>query len=46
MTLIADIFPEIPAPKNMVILRSKKSLFRGSLDREHGKWVETMFQSE
>ena len=46
MTLIGDVFPEIPAPKSMVRLTSKKSCFRGPLDREHDKWVETMLQSE
>ena len=46
MTLIADVFRKIPAPKNMVRLMSKKPCFRGPLDREHGKSVETMFQSE
>ena len=46
MTLIADVFPEIPAPKNMVRLMSKKPCFRRPLDREHGKSVETMFQIE
>ena len=46
MTLIADVFPEIPAPKSMVRLMSKKQCFRRPLDREHGKSVETMFQIE
>ena len=46
MTLIADVFQEIPAPKNMVRSMSKKSCFRGLLDREPGKLVETMLQSE
>ena len=46
MTLIADVFPEIPAPKSMVRLMSKKPCFRRPLDREHGKLVETMFQIE
>ena len=46
MTLIADVFPEISAPKTMVRLMSKKRCFRGSLDSEHGKSVKTMFQSE
>ena len=45
MTLIADVFPEISAPKSIVRLMSKKPYFRGPLDREPGKSVETMFQS-
>ena len=39
MTLIADVFREIPAPKNMVRLISKKPCFRGPLERQQGKWV-------
>ena len=46
MTLIADVFQEIPAMKNMVRSMSKKSFFRELLDREPGKLVETMLQSE
>ena len=46
MTLIPDVFPEIPAPKNMVTYMSKKPRFRGPLDRQHGKWVEILLQSE
>ena len=46
MALIADVFPETPAAKNMVREMSKKPCFRGTLDREHGKLVETLFQSE
>ena len=41
MTLIADIFLETSAPKNMVRWMSKKSCIRGPLDRQQGKWVET-----
>ena len=32
MTLIADVFPEIPAPKNIVRQMPKKPCFRGPLD--------------
>ena len=46
MTFIADVFPEVPALKNMVRSMSKKPRFRAPLDREHGKLVETIFQSE
>ena len=46
MTLVADVFLEILAPKNMVREISKKPCFRGPLDRQQGKWVETLFQSE
>ena len=37
MTLIADVFLEIAAPKAMVRLMSKKPCFTGLLDREHDK---------
>ena len=46
MTLIADVFSEITAPKNMVREMSKEPCFRGPLDRQHGNWVETHLQSE
>ena len=46
MTLVADVFPEIPPPKNMVREMSKEPCFRGPLDRQHGNWVETLLQSE
>ena len=46
MTLIADVFWEIPTPKNMVREMSQKPRLRGPLDRQHGNWVETLFQSE
>ena len=42
MTLVADLFLEIPAPKNMFRSMSKKPCFRGPLDREQGKCVETL----
>ena len=46
MTLIADVFPEILAPKNMEIKKNKKPCFRGPLDTQQGKWIETLWQSE
>ena len=46
MTFVADVFPEIPALKNLLRSMSKKPFFRGPLDREHCKWVETLLQSE
>ena len=46
MTLIADVFPEILAPREMVRSMSKKPYFGDPLDREQGKWVETMLQSK
>ena len=46
MTLIADVFAEIPAPKNMVRYMSKKPSSRGPFNRQHGKWVEPLLQYE
>ena len=46
MTVIADVFPEITAPKKMVRYIFKRPFFRGPIDKEHGKSVETMLQSE
>ena len=46
MNLIADVFPEVPAKKNVVRYLSKKPCFGGPFDREHGKSVRTWFQSE
>ena len=42
MTLIADVFPEPPAPKKMVTEISKKPCFRGRLERQEGKWFERL----
>ena len=46
MTLVPDVFPEVMAPKNMLGYMSKKPCFRGPLDRQQGKWVQTLLQSE
>ena len=46
MSLIADVFNDIPAPKNMVREKSKKPCFRGPLNRQQGKWFKTLQQSE
>ena len=46
MTLIADIFPKLVTPKNMVTSIIKKSTFRESVEKEHGKCAETFFKFE
>ena len=46
MTLIAYLFPKLRTPKNVVIYMSKKSRFKGPFDRQHGKRVQTMLQSD
>ena len=37
MTLLAEVFPKLRTPKNMVTSMSKKSRFRGSSGKQHGK---------
>ena len=46
MTLIADLFPILRTPKNVVRYMSKKSRFKGPFDRQHGKRVQTPLLSE
>ena len=46
MTLIADVFPKLRSPKNVVRYMSKKSHFRKPFDRQHVKRAQTLLQSE
>ena len=46
MTLIADLFPILRTPKKGVRYMSKKSSFKGPFDRQHGKRVQSLLQSE
>ena len=46
MTLIADLFPKLRTPKNVVRYMSNKSRFKGPFDRKHSKLVQTLLQSE
>ena len=46
MTLLADLFPKIRTPKNVVRDMSKKSRFKGPFDRQHGKRFQTLVRSE
>ena len=46
MTLIADLFPKLRTPKNVVRYMSKKSRFKGPFDKKHGKRIQTPLQSE
>ena len=46
MTLIADLFPKLRTPKNVVTYMSKKSRFKVPFDRQHGKRVQTLLRSE
>ena len=46
MTLIADVFPKLRTPKNVVRYLFKQSTFRGPFDRQYGKRAITLLQSE
>ena len=46
MTLIADLFPKSLTPENVISYMSKKPRFKGPFDRQHGKRVQTLLQSE
>ena len=46
MTLMADVFPKLRTPKNMVRLMPKKSRLRASVEKKRGKCVETLFKFE
>ena len=46
MTLIADVFPKLRIPKNVVRYISKKSCFIGPFEKQHGKWDQTVLISE
>ena len=43
---MADSFPKLRTPKNVVTYFSKKSRFKGPFDRHHGKRVQTLLPSE
>ena len=42
MTLIADVFPKLRTPKNVVRYMSKKSCLRGPFDKQHAKRAQTL----
>ena len=46
MTFIADLFPKLRTPKDVVRYLSKKSRFKEPFDRQHGKRVRTLLRSE
>ena len=46
MTLIADLFANLRTPKDVVRYLSKKSHFKGTFDKQHGKRVQTLLRSE
>ena len=46
MTLIADVFRKLRTPKNMVRSIRKKSRFRESVAKQHGKCAQTYLKFE
>ena len=46
MMLIADVFPNLRTPKNVIRYMSKKSRLRGPFDKQHGKRAQILFQSQ
>ena len=46
MTFIADLFPKLRTPKDVVRYLSKKYRFKGTFDRQHSKRVQTLLRSE
>ena len=43
---IADAFPNLQTPKNVVRYMSKKTLYRKPFNKQHGKPAQTLFKSE
>ena len=46
MTLLADVFPKRRSPKNMTSSLLKKSRFRRSVEKQHGKCTQILFKFE
>ena len=46
MSVIADVFPKLRTPKNLVRSMSKKSRFKGSFGKQHGKRDQTLLKFE
>ena len=44
MILIADVFPKLRTPKNLVKSMSKKSRFKGSFGKQHGKRAQALLK--
>ena len=45
MALIPDFFAKVRTLENVVRYMSKKSYFKGTIDRQHGKRVQTLLRS-
>ena len=46
MTPIADVFAKLRTLKNLVRSMSKKSCFRGSFEKQHGKCAQTLLKCQ
>ena len=46
MTVIAEVFPKLRTRKNLVRSMSKKSRFKGSFGKQHGKRAQTLLKFE
>ena len=46
MTVIAQVFSILLTPENMVASMSKKSCFKGSFGKQHGKRAQTLLKFE
>ena len=46
MTLIGDVFPKLQTPKNLVRFMPKKSRFKGSFEKQHGKWSQILLKCQ
>ena len=46
MTFLADLFPKLRTPKNVLRYMLKKSHFKGPFDSQHGKRVQALLRSE
>ena len=44
MTFIADVFPTLRTPENMVRSMPKKFRFRGSVEKQQAKCAQTLFK--
>ena len=44
LTLVAEVFPKLRTPKNMVTSMSKKSPFNWSFGKQHGKRDQTLLK--
>ena len=46
MTLIADVFPRLRTQENLVRSMPKKSCFKGSFKKQHGKCAQTLLKCQ